>query len=110
MHYFDEYEQLVNDTAIYPNRGSNIVYPALGLCGEAGEVAEKIKKVLRDQDGVLNDETREAIVKEMGDVIWYLVALSKEIGTNINHVIDVNRKKLIGRRERGTLQGSGDDR
>lgn len=110
MHYFDEYEQLVNDTAIYPNRGSNIVYPALGLCGEAGEVAEKIKKVLRDQDGVLNDETREAIVKEMGDVMWYLVALSKEIGTSINHVINANREKLLGRRSRGTLRGSGDDR
>lgn len=110
MHYFDEYQQLIGKTAIYPNRGSNLVYPVLGICGEAGEVAEKVKKLLRDGGGEMTDEARAAIVKELGDVLWYVVAASQELGVDMSEVVQSNKEKILGRRERGTLRGSGDDR
>ena len=74
----DEYQSFALTTAIYPNRRKNIVYPSLGLVGEAGEVAEKVKKVLRDQGGVVNDTTREAIALELSDVCWYMATLADE--------------------------------
>lgn len=106
----ENYQRLVLDTAIYPMKGSNITYPVLGLCGEAGEVAEKVKKVFRDDDGTVRDEMREAIKKELGDVLWYITAICNELHLTLDEVIDTNREKILGRLERGTLRGSGDDR
>ncbi|NJL55425.1 nucleoside triphosphate pyrophosphohydrolase family protein [bacterium] len=107
---FVEYEKLVSTTAIYPNKGNNVVYPALGLCGEAGEVAEKIKKALRDEGGVISPERRSALLKELGDVLWYVTRLSAELHVSLEEVASANIEKLLGRHERGTLSGSGDDR
>lgn len=107
---FDEYQELVQQTAIYPNQSNNFVYPALGLCGEAGEVAEKVKKAIRDDGGVLSEERRAALVKELGDCLWYISALSTELGVSLEDVAQQNLEKLFSRKARGTLSGSGDNR
>ncbi|OGY56975.1 MAG: hypothetical protein A2119_01155 [Candidatus Colwellbacteria bacterium GWA2_46_10] len=90
--------------------GNNFVYPVLGLAGETGEVAEKIKKILRDKDGVVSDEDREEIKKELGDVLWYLSRLSAEMGLSLEDVAQSNIEKLFSRLERGKIQGEGDNR
>jgi NTP pyrophosphatase (non-canonical NTP hydrolase) len=107
---FEEYAEDAGATARYPNRGDNIIYPVLGLTGEAGEVAEKVKKLLRDQDGVIDEEFRQAIKKELGDVLWYLTAMAYELGFSLEEVAEANIEKLHSRRERGKIHGSGDDR
>lgn len=107
---FNEYQKLSRETAMYPNLGKNIVYPTLGLVGESGEIAEKVKKVIRDSNGVVTDETRELIKKELGDVLWYISQLSVEFGFNLEDVAELNIKKLSDRKDRGVLHGSGDNR
>lgn len=102
---FDEYQEAALATAFYP-RG--LTYPALKLCGEAGEVAEKIGKYFRD-GGDMTD-LRAGLLKELGDVLWYISALSNELGFNLSEVAEANIEKLKGRAVRGTLGGSGDDR
>jgi NTP pyrophosphatase (non-canonical NTP hydrolase) len=97
-------------TAVYPNAGSNLVYPTLGLAGEAGEVAEKVKKLIRDDAGVLSDERRAAIAKELGDVLWYVAQVATEAELDLDEIAAANLQKLLSRAERGVLQGSGDDR
>ncbi len=107
---FSEYQKLVQDTAIYPDKGNNYVYPALGLAGESGEVCEKIKKLIRDKNGEIDEDFLKAVTKELGDVMWYLSALASEFKLSFEAIAIENIKKLYGRRERGTLSGSGDDR
>lgn len=107
---FEEYQEKSRKTALYPNVGENFVYPTLGLSGEAGEVAEKIKKVIRDKDGIIDDETRENIKKELGDVLWYVSQISSELGLSLDEVADFNIKKLYDRMERGKIGGNGDNR
>ena len=104
------YQARSRATAVYPDAGSNLLYPTLGLCGEAGEVAEKIKKMVRDDGGVLGDERRDALAKELGDVLWYVAQLASEAGLDLDAIAEANLEKLLSRRERGVLQGSGDDR
>src|ERR687896_311705 len=105
---FSEYQELSRRTATYPRAGEDMTYPALGLCGEAGEVAEKVKKTLRDDGGVLSDERREALSRELGDVLWYLSQLATE--ADLDTIAEENLDKLLSRQERGVLRGSGDDR
>ena len=107
---FSEYQQAARQTAIYPDRGKNIAYPALGLAGEAGEVAEKVKKVIRDNGGVVDAATREALKKELGDVFWYIAALCDEVGLDMADVAESNIRKLRDRQQRNALHGSGDNR
>ncbi|MEK7193258.1 MAG: nucleoside triphosphate pyrophosphohydrolase family protein [Patescibacteria group bacterium] len=107
---FEEYQKRSRETALYPNVGNNFVYPTLGLSGEAGEVAEKIKKVLRDKGGEMTEEAKAAIHKELGDVLWYLSQLATEIGLSLEEVAETNLEKLLSRKERGTIHGSGDER
>ena len=107
---FEEYESKSSKTAKYPNIGNNFVYPTLGLAGETGEVAEKIKKILRDKDGVVSDKDREEIKKELGDVLWYLCQVSVEMGLSLEDVAQSNVEKLFSRLERGKLSGEGDNR
>jgi len=90
--------------------GNAINYPILGLLGEAGELANKYKKVLRDDNGELSEEKREALIDELGDVLWYTGALADDLGVTLGEVAYRNYKKLKSRRERGKLQGSGDNR
>ncbi len=107
---FKEYQEKSRKTAIYPKIGENYVYPALGLGDEAGEVLGKIKKIFRDKNGILDNETREEIKKELGDVLWYLTQLSTELEISLDDIAQANIEKLYSRLERGTLQGNGDNR
>jgi NTP pyrophosphatase (non-canonical NTP hydrolase) len=107
---FEEYQQKSRRTALYPNIGNNFIYPTIGLAGESGEVAEKIKKVIRDKNGVADEETKEAIKKELGDVLWYVAQLATELGLSLDDVAENNIAKLASRLERGALHGSGDNR
>jgi len=107
---FEEYQKQSRKTAKYPNSGNNFVYPTLGLAGESGEVAEKIKKVLRDKNGVIDEATKQEIKKELGDVLWYVTQLGTELGLSLEEVAAENIKKLFSRLERGKLGGNGDNR
>ena len=104
------YQDAARRTAAYPDVGANPVYPTLGLSGEAGEVADKVKKVLRDRDGVFDDPTREAIKLELGDVLWYVAQLASELGYDLEEVATANLDKLASRAARGRIGGSGDHR
>lgn len=107
---FSDFQARARETAVYPQAGDNLLYPTLGLCGEAGEVAEKVKKMIRDDDGALSDERRAALSKELGDVLWYVAQLATEAGLDLDVVAAANLDKLASRLRRGVLQGSGDDR
>jgi len=106
----NDYQTSALKTAIYPNQGSNPVYPTLGLVGEAGEVAEKVKKLIRDEGGVLTDPVREKIALELSDVCWYVAVLAFELDFTLEEVMQMNLAKLASRQERGVLTGSGDNR
>lgn len=88
----------------------DLVYPALGVNGEAGELAEKVKKMIRDNGGQLDDKTRRLILLECGDVLWYLSQMAHRLGANLRQVAEMNVEKLRSRQERGVLRGSGDER
>ena len=113
----NEYQEAVLATAVYPEQ-FRVIYPALGMNGEAGEVAEKIKKVIRDTafstdaEGaiVLSNDKRIELAKEIGDVLWYCATLSYDLGMKLEDVAQMNINKLKSRQERGKLSGSGDNR
>lgn len=106
----NEYQEHALETAVYPEK-YKVVYPALGLAGEAGETADKIKKVLRGDDGgVLTDEKRQAVAMEIGDVLWYCATLAHDLGYDLDTIAQMNYAKLKSRQERGKLSGSGDNR
>ncbi len=107
---FKKYQKESRKTALYPGAGKNFIYPTLGLSGEAGEVAEKIKKVLRDKGGVVDDQTKEKLEKELGDVLWYVSQISSELGLSLDEVASKNIEKLFSRKDRGVLHGEGDER
>jgi len=107
---FDNYQIEARKTAIYPNKDKNYIYPTLGLVGESGEVAEKIKKILRDNNGTFDYESKLAIKKELGDVLWYLSNLCDELSFSLSDVAKENLDKLNLRLSRGKISGSGDDR
>lgn len=99
MKTFEEYSEARQATASYPNRGNSIVYPAIALAGEAGEVCNEVKKYIRDDHHMLTSEREKKIIEEMGDTLWYLDALAYEIGTTLDHVAKVNIAKLKARKE-----------
>ena len=107
---FNEYQKKSRKTATYYDAGNNFVYPTLGLTGEAGEVADKVKKVLRDDEGKWSDEKKLALKKELGDVLWYIAQISTEMGFELDDVAQTNIDKLYKRFDEGKLGGSGDDR
>ncbi len=107
---FKTYQKRSRLTAQYPNLGSNNIYPTLGLVGEAGEVAEKVKKVIRDKKGIFDEESKKAIKKELGDVLWYLSNLCTEFDFRLEDVAIENLEKLKLRADKGKISGSGDDR
>jgi NTP pyrophosphatase (non-canonical NTP hydrolase) len=106
----NDYQTAALQTAFYPNRGNNLIYPVLGICGESGEVAEKAKKIIRDGGGVLTDPDREKIALEASDVCWYLAVLAYELDYTLEEIMQMNLDKLASRQERGVLAGSGDNR
>jgi NTP pyrophosphatase (non-canonical NTP hydrolase) len=102
---FKSYQEFVNTTKVYPEKHA-IVYPALGLAGEAGEVSEKIKKWLRgDRDLDISE-----LAKELGDVLWYIASMCTDLDVSMADVAQLNIDKLSSRKERGVLHGSGDNR
>lgn len=107
MTLFDEYQVQAASFAI---TDLNIAYAALGLNGEAGEVAEHAKKCIRDDGGVLTEERIEKLGKELGDVLWYLAACATAAGLSLGDIATTNIDKLTSRQERGVLSGSGSDR
>ena len=104
-----EYQRLSRSTAEYP-RQEALTYPALGLAGEAGEFADHAKKVIRDDGGEVTPQRREAMAKELGDVLWYVAQLASELGLELEQVARDNLDKLLSRQRRGVLSGSGDER
>ena len=98
------YQREAQKTAIY---GVNhaVIYPALGLAGEAGEVANKVKKMLRD-----GDFDRQAVAAELGDCLWYIAAMCRDLNMNMGEVAVDNLEKLMKRKAKGTIKGSGDNR
>jgi NTP pyrophosphatase (non-canonical NTP hydrolase) len=108
---FAEYQERTQDTAQYSTEENDgIYYTSFGLASEAGEVAGKIKKVMRDNDGCFTPEKRKEIADEIGDVLWYCSQLSREIGIPLETIAYNNLEKLRSRKERGKIQGSGDVR
>lgn len=104
----DEFQERAVTTAVYPDE-HKIVYPAIGLADETGEVLGKVKKTLRG-DYVLSEEKRKEIVKELGDVLWYAAALARDLGVTLSHVQHVCLDKLSDRANRGVIKGDGDNR
>lgn len=104
-----EYQRRSKSTASYP-KDVRFLYPALGLAGEAGEVAEQVKRVLRDDAGELTETRRQAIASELGDVLWYVSQLATELGFSLEEIAVRNLDKLADRKRRGVLSGSGDNR
>jgi len=107
---FKEYQEKAKQTAIYKDQGENYIYPSLGLAGETGEVMEKIKKLIRDKDGIIDDEFKKEITKELGNILWYLAQLSTEFNISFQDVAEKNIEKLFSRKDRGMLHGDGDNR
>jgi NTP pyrophosphatase (non-canonical NTP hydrolase) len=114
----NQYQAAALGSAIYPNIGNNIYYPAFKLAGEVGEVTEKLGKYIRDNQitdfnnlaSGFSDEFKLSLVKELGDVLWYIAALSNELKVDLNTVAEKNIEKLTARVKNNTLTGSGDDR
>ena len=97
---FEEYQSEASQTAHYPRRMSNLEYPTLGLAGEAGEVANIVKKIQRDNAGVINDEIRLKLKDELGDVLWYISACADELGLTLTEIAEYNVNKLAKRHNR----------
>lgn len=102
---FQDYHNFVRGMKAYPEKHA-IIYPTLGLTGEAGEIAEKVKKWLRGD----KELDKEALLKELGDPLWYITSIADDLGFSLQDVVNVNVDKLTSRKERGVLKGSGDDR
>jgi NTP pyrophosphatase (non-canonical NTP hydrolase) len=109
MSDFNSYQRSASKTAIYPDE-HRILYPALGLAGEAGEVANKVKKLVRDGPDNRPDDWREQIASEIGDVLWYCAALATDLNLTLGMIASQNEMKLSRRKEQGTIGGSGDTR
>lgn len=111
---FNDYDEAAASTAFYPESGSGSItalnYTVLGLVGEAGEVANKLKKVLRDSGGELTEQMRYDLSHEYGDILWYLSRGLRELGSSLEEAAEANAQKLFSRQQRGVLGGSGDNR
>ncbi len=109
-----DYQMAASETAIYPGSGKGVEdainYTTLGLVGEAGELANKFKKVLRDRGGLADDDARSDMAAELGDVLWYVANLANELGFSLEEIAKSNLRKLKSRQARGVLSGSGDNR
>jgi NTP pyrophosphatase (non-canonical NTP hydrolase) len=105
----NDYQKEALSTSVYGS-GSKIIYPTLGLAGEAGEVADKVKKVLRDNEGNFDEWRKLQIASEIGDVLWYIAALADDLGFTMEDIANLNIGKLKQRRQNNTIHGEGDNR
>jgi len=104
-----EYQTAAIKTAIYP-KAIKVLYPTLGLTGEAGEVSNKVKKIFRDDNGIITSERKAAVASELGDVLWYLAALANDLELSLEDIARENLDILASRQKRGTIKGDGDNR
>lgn len=108
---FNEYQKQALTTALYSgDELQDLAHWVLGISGESGEIAEKVKKIIRDKNGKIGAEDREMLTKEIGDVLWYLAVLAEHAGVSLGDIARKNAEKLQSRKQRGTLHGSGDNR
>src|SRR5215208_596867 len=107
---FTTYQIKSRKTAGYPAIGHSVIYPILGLVNEAGEVAGTIKKVFRDENGEISEDTRQALKAELGDVLLYIAQVATELNLSLDEIAEYNIVKLYDRLERGKIQGDGDNR
>jgi NTP pyrophosphatase (non-canonical NTP hydrolase) len=107
---FDEYQKKSRETAQYPSIVQSFVYPVMGLASEVGELLGKIKKIFRDDKGIVTDLKKQDISKELGDVLWYVAQVATEFDLKLEDVALANIEKLQSRLKRGTIGGSGDNR
>lgn len=111
---FTTYQQESRKNAVYPDIGNNFIFPTLGLVGEAGEIAEKVKKLIRDKNTTTPDmvsvEDKAEIAKELGDVLWYVSQVATEFGIELDAIAAINLEKIRSRRERDKVKGGGDNR
>lgn len=109
---FRQYQNVAGETAIYPGQGetAGLMYVALGLTGEAGEVANKVKKIARDANGVIDPVRAADIAEELGDVLWYVAMAATELGADLGEIAALNAAKLESRKLRGVIGGDGDQR
>lgn len=106
----NHYQEQAIKTAIYPNE-FKIIYPTIGLAGETGEIAEKIKKIIRDESiNSISQDKLQDLKKELGDVLWYIAVLATDLNLNLNDIAQTNLDKLQSRQQRNKLSGSGDNR
>lgn len=107
----NEYQTKAATTALMKDDNERLlIYAALGLSGESGEVADKVKKILRDQDGDFSKLDKADITKELGDVLWYVAIFAKSMGISLDDVATANVAKLASRKQRNVIGGSGDNR
>ena len=108
---FDEYQKKALTTVLSTGDSfKDLMHFVLGLSGESGEIAEKVKKVIRDKDGQLSEDDNKELAKELGDVLWYLAVFADELGISLDDIAKANLEKLQNRKQRGVLGGSGDNR
>lgn len=107
---FKAYQYEAKQTAIYPNQGNNLDYPTLGLASEVGEIAGHISKLHRDDNGILSDERKGSLIKEIGDVLWFVATLCTELEVDMGELAHTNILKLRDRQKRNVLKGDGDNR
>jgi NTP pyrophosphatase (non-canonical NTP hydrolase) len=108
---FDEYQAQALTTVLSTgDKFKDMLHWVLGITGESGEVAEKLKKIIRDKNSVVTDEDKEELAKELGDVLWYLAVFAEDLGVSLDEIAQQNLDKLKSRKERGVLGGSGDNR
>lgn len=103
----DEFQDQCGNTVVYPNAGANYIYPVLGLVSESGEVADRVKRIERDDHGVVTEEKRREIAGELGDVLWYVAQVASEFKLSLDEIAAQNIAKLAGRQQRDTLHGFG---
>jgi len=111
MASFNDYQQQALTTAVHhdnPEMDKSIF--AMGIAGEAGEVIEKWKKIVAYRGGIVTDEDKQELSKELGDVLWYIAVFAHELGLNLDDIVDQNLAKLASRKERNVIKGQGDNR
>lgn len=106
----NDYQKIALQTANHPDKHNELFHLVLGLVGEAGEIAEKFKKLVRDKNSDLAELDVEDMKKELGDVLWYVAVLADHLGLTLSEIAELNAAKLADRQKRGKLQGSGDNR
>ena len=108
---FDEYQKKALTTVLTTDDSfKDLLHWVLGINGESGEIAEKVKKIIRDKNGEVSEEDKKELAKEIGDVLWYLAVFAEDLGMSLDDIAKANLEKLQSRKQRGVLGGSGDNR